>query len=53
MRFDETIYRAFGENLVGLTKDREMILDAQSYGGRATTSSRIPGALIDDFNFNL
>ncbi len=53
MRFDETFYRAFGENLLGLTKEREMIIDAGTYGGRSTGSGRIPGALIDDFNFNL
>ncbi len=53
MRFDETLYRAFGENLLGLTEDREVILDAGSYGGRATSSGIVPGALVEDFNFNL
>jgi predicted Zn-dependent protease len=53
MRFDETMYRALGENLIGLTKEREMLLDAGTYGGRATSSSRMPGALVEDFNFNL
>lgn len=53
MRFDETMYRALGENLVGLTKEREMILESGTYGGRSTGSARLPGALIDDFNFNL
>jgi predicted Zn-dependent protease len=53
MRFDETLYRALGENLIGLTQEREMILDAGSYSRRATSSARFPGALIDDFHFNL
>ena len=53
MRFDETMYRALGENLIGLTKEREMILDAGTYGGRGTSSGRVPGALIEDFHFNL
>jgi len=53
MRFDETLYRAFGENLIGLTSEREMILDPETYEERATASGRIPGALIEDFNFNL
>ena len=53
MRFDETLYRAFGENLIGLTREREVILDAGTYGSRETGSGRIPGALIEDFNFNL
>ena len=53
MRFDETLYRAFGDNLIGLTKEREMILDSGTYSGRNTSSGRVPGALIEDFNFNL
>jgi predicted Zn-dependent protease len=53
MRFDETIYRALGENLLGLTKERDMLLDAGTYGGRSTDSARVPGALIDQFHFNL
>jgi predicted Zn-dependent protease len=53
MRFDESFYRAFGENLLGLTKDREMLLSAQTYGGRDVSSSRLPGALIKDFEFTL
>ncbi len=53
MRFDETLYRALGDNLIGLTQEREMILDAGSYSQRATTSARFPGALIENFHFNL
>lgn len=53
MRFDETIYHALGENLLGLTKERDMILDSGTYGSRTTESARVPGALIDKFHFNL
>lgn len=53
MRFDETLYRVLGNNLIGLTREREMILDSGTYGGRGSTSSRFPGALVEDFNFNL
>ncbi|MCK4871550.1 MAG: hypothetical protein KAS72_02380 [Phycisphaerales bacterium] len=53
MRFDETLYRALGENLSGLTADREMILDPGTYLRRSTTSGRMPGALIEDFTFTL
>ena len=53
MRFDETAYRVLGENLVGLTADREMILDAGSYFRRSTSSMRLPGALVADFKFTL
>ncbi len=53
MRFDETIYRILGENLVGLTADRELILDPGTYFARSTASGRMPGALVEDFTFTL
>ena len=53
MRFDETAFRVLGSNLVGLTAEREMILDAGSYGSRETSSARLPGALVNDFKFTL
>ena len=53
MRFDESIYRMLGQNLVALTREREMILDCATYGARSSTSARLPGALIDEFAFTL
>lgn len=53
MRFDESVLRMFGEKLVGLTKEREMILSASTYGERSTGSVHLPGALVDDFAFTL
>jgi predicted Zn-dependent protease len=53
MRFDETVYRMLGENLVALTVEREFILDPGSYFQRSTDSARLPGALIDDFTLTL
>ena len=53
MRFDESIYRMLGENLVALTREREMILDPDTYGRRSTHSARLPGALVEDFQFTL
>jgi predicted Zn-dependent protease len=53
MRFDETLYRVLGDNLVGLTAEREMILDSDTYFRRSTTSGRVPGALVEDFTFTL
>jgi predicted Zn-dependent protease len=53
MRFDETMYRALGENLIGLTAERDFLLSPGSYGGRSTGSARLPGALIEDFAFTL
>ena len=53
MRFDETVFRMLGENLVGLTDERELVLHPGSYIQRATNSGRFPGALVEDFNFTL
>ncbi len=53
MRFDETVYRMLGENLEGLTREREMILDPRSYGRRSNHSTCVPGALIRDFRLTL
>jgi predicted Zn-dependent protease len=53
MRFDDTLYRMMGEGLVGLTEERELIMDASTYGGRSTSSARLPGALVEDFVLTL
>jgi predicted Zn-dependent protease len=53
MRFDDTIYRMLGDNLVGFTAHRERILDTGTYGRRSTDSAIVPGALVEDFRFAL
>lgn len=53
MRFDETAYRVLGENLLALTVDRDFIPSTSTYGGRSTSSMRVPGALVRDFAFTL
>lgn len=53
MRFDDTIYRMLGENLVDLTVDRELLLDSSTYGERSTSSARLPGALLRALRFTL
>src|SRR5690606_1129652 len=53
MRFDESAYRMLGENLVDLTRERELILDADTYFRRKTLSARMPGALVEGFRFTL
>jgi predicted Zn-dependent protease len=53
MRFDESIYRMLGDHLLGLTAERDFILDPSTYYQRSTGSSRLPGALVEDFNFTL
>jgi len=53
MRFDDSAYRVLGDNLLALTAERELILDAGSYGERSTGSARLPGALVKDFALTL
>jgi predicted Zn-dependent protease len=53
MRFDESIYRMFGDQLLGLTAERDFILDASTYHRRSTDSGRLPGALVEQFTFTL
>jgi predicted Zn-dependent protease len=53
MRFDDTIYRMLGDNLIDLTRDRELLLDSSTYGERSTASSRLPGALLRSVKFTL
>ncbi len=53
MRFDESIYRMLGTNLIGITAERDYILDPDTYHARSTGSSRLPGLLIEDFTLTL
>ncbi len=53
MRFDETIYRLLGDNLLALTVERDFIAESQTYDHRSCESMRLPGALIQDFTFTL
>jgi len=53
MRLDESVYHMLGEDLIGLTREREFIQDSGTYGGRSSGCVRLPGALIEDFTFTL
>jgi len=53
MRFDDSIYQFFGENLAELTSKQETIFDAGSYEQRSATSYKLPGAIIDNFKLTL
>jgi predicted Zn-dependent protease len=53
MRFDENVIKMLGGQLVDFTSERDLILSASTYGQRATSSQRLPGALIDNFSFTL
>jgi predicted Zn-dependent protease len=53
LRFDDTVYRLLGENLLGLTKESSFLLSAGSYFERSTGCARLPGALINNMRFTL
>ena len=45
--------RWLGDRLVGLTTERDWLLDPDTYFARSTSSAQLPGALIDDFTLTL
>jgi predicted Zn-dependent protease len=53
MRFDDSIYRMLGANLLALTREREFLLDPSTYDERSTASARLPGALLRALRFTL
>jgi len=53
MRFDDSLFRLLGENLVGLTAERELLVDANSYRSRNVGSMRLPGAVVSEMAFTL
>ncbi|MGF1496296.1 MAG: TldD/PmbA family protein [Elainellaceae cyanobacterium] len=53
LRFDESLYRFFGDNLVALTRDQEFIPEVGSYGHRDLGGIWVPGAIVADFTYTL
>lgn len=53
MRFDDSAYELLGTNLLGLTQERELIVDCTSYGSRSNSSAELPGALVESMRFTL
>ncbi|WP_088890475.1 TldD/PmbA family protein [Leptolyngbya ohadii] len=53
LRFDETLYRFFGENLLALTDTQEFIPEVGTYGGRSVGGLWVPGALVEGFTYTL
>ena len=53
MRFDDSIYSILGDNLIGLTTSRELLIDSGTYEERSTSSARLPGALVNNFKMTL
>ena len=53
MRFDDSVYRLFGDNLVGLTAERELMVNGDTYRARNVGSMRLPGAVVSEMAFTL
>ena len=53
MRFDDSVYDLLGTSLLGLTEDRELILDSGTYGQRSNRSIELPGILVKALRLTL
>ena len=53
LRFDESLYRFWGENLVDLTNFQEFIPEVGTYESRQLGGSLVPGMLVKDFTYTL
>lgn len=53
LRFDDSLYSFWGENLMGLTDTQECIPNVESYDRRSIDTRWTPGMLIEDFTYTL
>ena len=53
IRFDDSVFRLLGEQLVGLTAERELLISGETYRERNVRSMRLPGAVVRDMAFTL
>ena len=53
MRFDDSIYNFFGDQLVGISDTIEYIPEVGTYDGRQPGGIMPPGIIIDNFNLTL
>ena len=53
MRFDDSVFRLLGDQLVGLTRERELLVNSETYRARNVGSMRLPGAVVRDMAFTL
>jgi len=53
MRFDETLFRCFGSELAEVTRETEVIPETSTYVRRALGGARVPGILVNNFQFTL
>ncbi|MCC5637984.1 TldD/PmbA family protein [Nostoc sp. CHAB 5844] len=53
LRFDESLYRFWGDNLVDFTNFQEFIPEVGTYESRHLGGSLVPGMLVNDFTYTL
>lgn len=53
LRFDESLYRCFGDNLLNLTDFQEFIPEVSTYGNRSLGGVWVPGILAEEFTYTL
>lgn len=53
MRFDDSIYRLLGEQLLAITQDRQLLHDPDTYEHRSLASMHLPGILLNEFRLTL
>ena len=53
MRFDDTIYNIFGDNLESVTKNSQFIPDTGTYSSRSFGGTECPGILLNSFSLTL
>ncbi len=53
MRFDDSLYRLLGEQLEAITRERQFMHSADSYGERSLASMHLPGILCSGFKLTL
>lgn len=53
LRFDESLYRCFGDQLIDLTSSQAFVPSVGSYGGRTLGGTWVPGALVESYTYTL
>ncbi len=53
LRFDDSLYAFWGENLEALTTQTDFIPDIDTYNTRSLGGTRVPGMLVNTFTFTL
>ena len=53
MRFDDSFYRFFGDQLIGVEDKLTVNPEVETYGGRSLGAITCPGILVDSFSLTL